>query len=502
LQAAEFEASLRPAASVAVGDMYELRDAENNVLYTGPVSTRAEQDALRQQFPEAVTFQKIAAPAAVNMKTFINPQNPEKDFRVVDINNPANRLLIEELMAAVNPDGTPRYREGGTFTAPSGGDGAAKLQVFVNRTKSADGNNQVVSIDMSTAEGKAEADALGPNFLPVTTPSLEDIMGGEEESLLGSSFNAKFLALISDPERMTAYGSGELDVTDPEEARILTNALTLATQARPVWDQTLGREVMMPAMNLSQQVLDYIASRKALNLPVPSLGANVGGPQTGAPVSASPTDQTLGRIKFKADGTIDLSSFENDRTFIITGVDLTQSQDWVSTVNRFFNAAAGQLQPILGGSGYSGEDGRITSLADKQLNRLATKIVQVARADIDGKIFALDATMLEEEVKGFRPGGAKTDNGARDQLVTTRDSLASMWSDTQIILMNPTLYDQATTVNARLLQNQVERLLAETTAAVAIYDRFITGDPLGDAATDRAATANPTTLNLPRASGQ
>jgi hypothetical protein len=110
--------------------------------------------------------------------------------------------------------------------------------------------------------------------------------------------------------------------------------------------------------------------------------------------------------------------------------------------------------------------------------------------------------MLEEEVEGFRPGGAKTDNGARDQLVTTRDSLASMWSDTQIILMNPTLYDQATTVNARLLQNQVERLLAETTAAVAIYDRFITGDPLGDAATDRAATANPTTLNLPRASGQ
>jgi hypothetical protein len=438
LQAAEFEASLRPVDSVAVGDMYELRDAENNVLYTGPVSTRAEQDALRQQFPEAVTFQKVAAPAA------------------------------------------------------------AKLQVFVDRTNP----ENVVTLNLSTPEGKAAADALGPNYLPVTTPNLSDITSGKEESLLGSSFNAKFVSLISDPARMVAYGSGELDVTNPEEARILTNALTLATQARATWDQTLGREVMMPAMNLSQQVLDVIDSRKALGLPVPSLGANVGGPQTGAPVGASPTDQPPGRVRFNDDGTIDYSSFENDQTFLITGVDLTQSQDWRSTVNRFFNLVAGQLQPILGGSGYAGEGGRITSVADTQLNRLGNQIMRVARADTDGKIFAIDATLLGEEVNKFRPGGARTDNGARDALVTTRNSLASMWNDTQTILMSPANYDQGTIVSARTLQAQVERLLAETTAAVSIYDRFITGDPLGDAAADRAVTTNPITSTLPRASGQ
>jgi hypothetical protein len=496
LQAAEFEASLRPVESKPVGDIYELRDAENNVLYSGPVSTRGEQDALLLQFPEAVTFQKVAARAAVNLQTFVNPQNPDKDFLVVDIANPENNLLIKELMAAVNPDGTPRYREGGPFTAPSGG-GAAKLQVFVDRTD----DNNVVYIDMSTEAGKEEAAALGPNFLPVQTPTLEDIMGGKEENPLGNSFNAKFLALISNPERMTAYGSGELDVTSPEEASMLTNALTLATQARPIWDQTLGREVMMPAMNLSQGVLDIIASREALGLSVPSLGANVGGPQTGAPVSNSPTDQTPGRVRFNVDGTIDLSSFENDPTFIITGVDLTKSQDWVSTVRRFFNIGAGQLQPILGGSGYAGEGGRITSVADTQLDRLANHIMRVARADTEGKIFVLDATLLGNEVDKFRPSGAGTDNGARDALVTTRNSLASMWNDAQIILMSPANYDQATIVSARTLQAQVERLLAETTAAVAIYDRFITGNPLSDAATDRSVTS-PTTSNLPRVSGQ
>ena len=39
---------------------------------------------------------------------------------------------------------------------------------------------------------------------------------------------------------------------------------------------------------------------------------------------------------------IDYASFDDDPTFIITGVDLTQSQDWKSSVNRFFNNIAGQ----------------------------------------------------------------------------------------------------------------------------------------------------------------
>jgi len=380
-----------------------------------------------------------------------------------------------------------------------GGEEAPNLQVFVDRRNP----DNVVRIDMGTAEGRARAAALGPNFLPVTTPSLEDIAGGEAEDLLGTSFNALFVSLISDPARMEAYARGELDGTNPQEARLLTNALTLATQARPIWDQTLGREVMMPAINLSQQVLDAIDARKAAGLPVPNLGSTVGGPQAAAPTGASPTGQFSGRVKFNDDGTIDYSSFENDSTFLITGVDLTQSQDWRSSVNRFFNFLSGQLEPVLGGSGYAGESGRITSVADTELNRLGNQIMRVARADTDGRIFAIDAELLNLEVGKFRPGGIRTDNGARDALVTTRNSLASMWNDTQTILMSPANYDQGTIVSARTLQGQVERLLAETTAAIAIYDRYITGDPLGDAAADRAVITNPNvTGTLPRASGQ
>ena len=38
----------------------------------------------------------------------------------------------------------------------------------------------------------------------------------------------------------------------------------------------------------------------------------------------------------------------------------------------------------------------------------------------------------------------------------------------------------------------VENLLAETTAAIAIYDRFLTSDPIADAVKDRSVTS---TLN-------
>lgn len=366
----------------------------------------------------------------------------------------------------------------------------ANYQVFVDKN---DPNN-TVRIDISTAEGRAEAETLPPEFLPTNNPTFSDLQAQEEEGL-GSSFNARFIELLSDPARITAYASGELDVTDPMMANRITTAITVATQARPVWDQNLGREVSMPATQLPQNILDAIEARREAGLSVPTVGGQAGGPQA----DAAPSDAE-GRVRFNPDGTIDFSSFENDPTFIITGVDLTQSQDWTSTVNRFFNAIAGQLQPIVGGSGYSGEAGRITSTADTQLERLANQIMRVARADTEGRIFAIDADLLNREVSQFRPGGFRTDNDARNALVTTRNSLASMYSDVELVLMNPGQYDQNTVVSARTLKTQIERLLAETTAAVSIYDRFITGDPAGAAAADRAATA-PTTSNLPRGSG-
>ena len=478
------------SANVAPGETYELRDGEGNLLYTGPVSTRAEQDALREQFPNAVSFRKVTAPAAANLRTFVNRNDPTDmvrfDLGTTEGRTQANALGTDYVMID-NPSLSDFRGEDD--------DAAADFTLFVNRNDP----NDIRRIDIGTAAGRNEANALGENYLPTTTPSLDDLAGGAE-SPLGSSFNARLLAMVSDADTMLAYANGTLDQTDPSKAALITNTLTLATQARPVWDQTLGREVLMPATRLSDQVLAMIQQRGERGLPVPTLGSDVGGPQVGASVSSNPTEETQGRVRFNEDGTIDFSSFENDPTFIITGVDLTQSQDWTSGVNRFFNQIAGQLQPVLGGSGYSGERGRITSEADTQLDRLANQVMRVIRSGTDGRIFALDANLLENEVSKFRPGSFRTDNLARDALVTTRNALASSWNDAQLVLMNPGDYDRQTVVGARTLQSQVERLLAETTAAIAVYDRFISSSPLGDAAADRAATA-PRTSGLPRASG-
>jgi hypothetical protein len=481
------------SANVAPGETYELRDAEGNVLYTGPVSTRSEQTALRQQFPNAVIFRKVTAPAAANLRTFVDRNDPKKmvrfDLGTEDGRRQANALGTDYVMID-----TPSLSD----IRDDPEDRSANITLFVDRNDP----KKMVRFDLGTEDGRRQANALGENWLPTTTPSLDDIAGGAE-SPLGSSFNAGLLMMVSDADTMLAYANGTLDQTDPSKAALITNTLTLATQARPVWDQTLGREVLMPATRLSDQVLAMIQQRGESGLPVPTLGSDVGGPQVGASVSSNPTEKTQGRVRFNEDGTIDFSSFESDPTFIITGVDLTQSQDWTSGVNRFFNQIAGQLQPVLGGSGYLGEKGRITSEADTQLNYLANQVMRVVRSGTDGRIFALDANLLENEVSKFRPGTFKTDNGARDALVTTRNALASSWNDAQLVRMNPGDYDRQTVVGARTLQAQVERLLAETTAAVAVYDRFISSSPLGDAAADRAATAPtaPRTSGLPRASG-
>jgi hypothetical protein len=481
------------SANVAPGETYELRDAEGNVLYTGPVSTRSEQTALRQQFPNAVIFRKVTAPAAANLRTFVDRNDPKKmvrfDLGTEDGRRQANALGTDYVMID-----TPSLSD----IRDDPEDRSANITLFVDRNDP----KKMVRFDLGTEDGRRQANALGENWLPTTTPSLDDIAGGAE-SPLGSSFNAGLLMMVSDANTMLAYANGTLDQTDPSKAALITNTLTLATQARPVWDQTLGREVLMPATRLSDQVLAMIQQRGESGLPVPTLGSDVGGPQVGASVSSNPTEKTQGRVRFNEDGTIDFSSFESDPTFIITGVDLTQSQDWTSGVNRFFNQIAGQLQPVLGGSGYLGEKGRITSEADTQLNYLANQVMRVVRSGTDGRIFALDANLLENEVSKFRPGTFKTDNGARDALVTTRNALASSWNDAQLVRMNPGDYDRQTVVGARTLQAQVERLLAETTAAVAVYDRFISSSPLGDAAADRAATAPtaPRTSGLPRASG-
>ena len=213
-------------------------------------------------------------------------------------------------------------------------------------------------------------------------------------------------------------------------------------------------------------------------------------------------DGNLGRIKFNQDGTIDFSSFEDDPLFLITGIDLTQSQGVWSTFNRISNFVAGQWQDVTGkGSGYGGPSSRITSLADKELSALSRKIMGVARSDIGGRVFALDVELLHDEVKGFTAGGGKTDNEARSQLVVVRNNLAMMYSEAEDSLEFSRTEKEYTEI--RRLQESVGNLIAETTGAIAVYDRFLTTDPIAEAMSGRpssSGTGGSITGRLPRAS--
>ena len=101
-----------------------------------------------------------------------------------------------------------------------------------------------------------------------------------------------------------------------------------------------------------------------------------------------------------------------------------------------------------------------------------------------------DVVVLKEEVDGFMPGGGKTDVGARDQLVTVRNNLASMYKQALDVVNDPAAAANKNEFEKKeQLLASVENLLAETTAAIAIYDRFLTSDPIADAVKDRSVTS-------------
>ena len=79
------------------------------------------------------------------------------------------------------------------------------------------------------------------------------------------------------------------------------------------------------------------------------------------------------------DGTVNIERATAGTTFIITGLDYTKSQGFTSTLNRVFNAFAGQAKELGLGSGYAGNTGKITSAADKQLTALGRKTIKLAR---------------------------------------------------------------------------------------------------------------------------
>ena len=351
----------------------------------------------------------------------------------------------------------------------------ADTQVFVSRINPDD----IRSFNLNNATDRATANALTDDFIPIATPSLKDL--DATNNALGTSYEARGLALISDDLTLRMYADGTLAETT---VNLINSFLTEATRNKQRYEAKSGTYIREPDLALSQTVLDAIKERGELKLSLPTLGSD-----------KPPGTERVSRIKFdKETGKHDFSSFEDDETFLITGKDLTQSQDFRSGFNRALNSLAGQVQGIFKpfgyeGTGYIGESGRITSQTDTELNTLARTIIQTARGDTTGRIFALDVDLLEQEVNNFRPGSFKTDAGARDGLKTVRLNLARMYANTENVLAKPEAYPQLAVSEARSLQFKLEQLIAETTAAVAIYDRFISTDPVQDAVENRSATS-------------
>ena len=465
------------AANIKPGDTYQIKNEAGEVLWQGPIGTVGQQESLMEKFPTAVSVTEVTTPEKADYQNFVKGNLVE----TLDLSTPGGRSKAALLTAS-------GYQAAGKASLDSDAL-KPKLQVVVNKNDP----TEIQSFNLNDPNELAEYNKLDSTiYIPTTMPSISDLADNDAISL-GNSYKAKFIGLISNPDTLDLYAKDELD---PKTTNIINNFITNETSLKPVFDETQQRTVLKPGFTLSPAVIKAIAARQQIEgASMPTVG---GTNALGAGGGKGDDPTKVGRIKFDPKtGQIDYSSFENDNTFIITGVDLTQSQDWKSTVNRFFNNIAGQTG--LSETGYAGEQGRITSQADTELNALARSIMSTARSGVTGKIFSLDVAMLKEEVDGFRPGGARTDNAARDQLVTVRNNLAQMYSEAQAIINDPAGTPKNTYEEAERLQKSVENLIAETTAAIAIYDRFISSDPIADAVSDRAAT-NSVTGVLSRAS--
>ena len=464
------------AANIKPGDTYQIKDKAGEVLWQGPIGTVGQQESLMEKYPTAVSVTEVTTPEKADYQNFVKGNLVE----TLDLSTPGGRNKAALLTAS-------GYQAAGKASLDSDAL-KPKLQVVVNKNDP----TQIQSFNLNDPdEYKTYSELDKTIFIPTTMPGMGDLVDPSKIDL-GNSYNAKFLELTANPDTLEQYANGTLD---EKTANVINGFITNETSLKPVFDETQQRTVLKPGFTLSPAVIKAIAARQQIE------GASmptVGGTNALGTNGKSDDVTKVGRIKFDPEtGQIDYSSFENDNTFIITGVDLTQSQDWKSTVNRFFNNIAGQTG--LSETGYAGEQGKITSQADTELNALARSIMSTARSGVTGKIFSLDVAMLKEEVDGFRPGGARTDNAARDQLVTVRNNLAQMYSEAQAIINDPAGTPKNTYEEAERLQKSVENLIAETTAAIAIYDRFISSDPIADAVADRAA-ANSLTGGLSRAS--
>jgi hypothetical protein len=377
------------------------------------------------------------------------------------------------------------YVKGATQSL-DGAKATPNMKVFIDVNNPADRRD----IDINSPKGYAEMLALQASdkkWAMTTVPSMADLAMGIN---LGNGEDAKLMALLSTQSTMDAYADNTLD---PSTANLINSYLTDKMRSTGVFDETKQAYVMVPGLKVTKFVLDSIAARgKIGGASMPTIGAQ------GLDLNADPTDNTTGRIKFKPDGSIDFTTFEDDPVLLITGIDLTKAQGFGSSVNRFLNFVVGQWgeTPFGEKGAYVGEGGKITAKGTTQLNALARRVVSTARSGVEGKLFSYDMELLKEEVAGFKPSGANTDNGARDQLVVVRQNLASLYLLANGVATNSGI--QKDIDKARRLREQFEQLIAETTAAIGMYDLYLSSNPLEDIKSDQQNLSS--TSSLKRAS--
>ena len=266
------------------------------------------------------------------------------------------------------------------------------------------------------------------------------------------------------------YANGE---TSGPENNTIELVLNNFTAPKSVWSPELAKYVEKPGGKLSD------AWQKAIKKRLENFGV-----AKSLPLSMQKeTKVKLPDLKLE-NGEVNFVDFEGKDTFIINGVDLSKATGFRAGLDNFLNYVFGQVKDISGfGTGYAGLRGKEVSVANEQLSRLATSVISVSRKAIQGKVFKLDLDLLEQDVNKFKPGGTKLDARARDSLVATRNKLAMGYNNLIGIINDSDNYSSTTVANARENKEAVESLLGELTAAIASFNKGLSGSNVGAAET-------------------
>ena len=300
-----------------------------------------------------------------------------------------------------------------------------------------------------------------------------------EKPLLADKGTDATLKALSNQDDLDRYANNTMTPTEANQFDFLIEYW--AKKQSEVWSSNAnnGRGgYISKENNLSPALKKAIAARVAIlgQENVPDLSNAVNFVDRGAPGSVS-------AYRFNADGTVNFDSFKDDPTLLITGVDLTKAQGLASGFNRFLKSAGSVLGELsfgyIGGEGGPESKRGVTRKADAELDALARKTITLGRAGVEGKVFALDVKLLEDEVKNFRGSAFGTDRTALDQLYVTRSSLALEFGNVIQVLNTGTEggFTEAQVTAANAVRPQLEELLGEFTAAILIYERNLDTSP-------------------------